>query len=77
LMSVARRDEAVDVAGDEGAAVLHDDDVFAFAAAGFASVFVAFVLLKPKKIVTHLDTVTYVNLFHILFEICTYVETIC
>jgi hypothetical protein len=48
LVSVARRDEAVDVAGDEGAAVLHDDDVFAFAAAGFASVFVAFVLLKAK-----------------------------
>jgi hypothetical protein len=64
LMSVARRDEAVDVAGDEGAAVLHDDDVFAFAAAGFASVFVAFVLLKAKKkfictLVIHLDTVTF------------------
>ena len=48
---MARADEAVDVRGDERAAVFNDDDVLAFAASGLAAVFTTFILLM--KIICH------------------------
>ena len=45
LMSVARWDETVNVCGYECATVFHDNNVFAFAAAGLTPFLFAFVLL--------------------------------
>ena len=49
LVPVARGHEAADVGGDQRASLLDDDDVLALPAAGFATVFSAFVLLGSKK----------------------------
>ena len=49
LVPVARGHEAADVGGDQRASLFDDDDVLALPAAGFATVFGAFVLLGSKK----------------------------